>query len=113
MLLAIAGAAALQWGNGFSGYLVGVVLAVGVWNFPMAYQMGMIASADERGHVAVLMPAALAIGGALGPVLAGAVLTDGHGYSPLYALFAVATGAGLAAFVMLGRRLASSTRGRK
>ena len=23
------------------------VLAVGLWNFPMAYQMGMIASADE------------------------------------------------------------------
>jgi cytochrome P450/predicted MFS family arabinose efflux permease len=113
MLLAVAGAAALQWGHGFPGYLVGVVLAVGVWNFPMAYQMGMIASADERGHVAVLMPAALAIGGALGPVLAGALLTDGHGYSPLYALFAVATALGLAAFVILGRRLAPSAGGRK
>src|SRR5579862_8409444 len=88
LLLALAGAAALQWGHGFPGYLVGVVLAVGLWNFPMAYQMGMIASADERGHVAVLMPAALAIGGALGPALAGALLTGGHGYAPLYALFA-------------------------
>jgi cytochrome P450/MFS family permease len=113
MLLAIAGAAALQWGHGFSGYLIGVVLAVGLWNFPMAYQMGMIASADERGHVAVLMPAALAIGGALGPVLAGALLTGGHGYAPLYALFAVATSLGLSAFIALGRRLAPSTRGRK
>jgi MFS family permease len=112
MLLAIVGAAALQWGHGFPGYLIGVVLAVGLWNFPMAYQMGMIASADERGHVAVLMPAALAIGGALGPVLAGAMLTDGHGYSPLYALFAVATSLGLSAFIALGRRLAPSTRGR-
>ena len=83
MLLAIAGAAALQWGHGFSGYLVGVVLAVGVWNFPMAYQMGMIASADERGHVAVLMPAALAIGGALGPMVAGALLTGAQGYASL------------------------------
>jgi cytochrome P450/predicted MFS family arabinose efflux permease len=106
MLLAIAGAAALQWGHGFPGYLVGVVLAVGVWNFPMAYQMGMIASADERGHVAVLMPAALAIGGALGPVLAGSLLAHAHGYAPLYALFAGGTAVGLAAFIALGRRLA-------
>jgi predicted MFS family arabinose efflux permease len=110
LLLAIAGAAALQWGHGFGGYLVGAVLAVGLWNFPMAYQMGMIASADQRGHVAVLMPAALAIGGALGPVLAGALLTHSVGYTPLYALFAGATAAGLAAFVVLGRRLAGGSR---
>ena len=109
LVLAIAGAAALQWGHGFSGYLAGVVLAVGLWNFPMAYQMGMIASADERGHVAVLMPAALAIGGAVGPVLAGALLANAHGYAPLYALFAGATAAGLAAFIALGRRLALKT----
>ena len=108
MLLAIAGAAALQWGHGFPGYLVGVVLAVGVWNFPMAYQMGMIASADERGHVAVLMPAALAIGGALGPVLAGSLLANAHGYGPLYALFAGGTAVGLVAFIALGRRLATA-----
>ncbi|HLK24759.1 MAG TPA: cytochrome P450 [Caulobacteraceae bacterium] len=108
LLLAIAGAAALQWGHGFPGYLVGVVLAVGLWNFPMAYQMGMIASADQRGHVAVLMPAALAIGGALGPVLAGSLLANAHGFAPLYGLFAGATALGLVAFVALGRRLAAS-----
>ncbi len=105
MLLAVAGAASLQWGHGFSGYLVGVVLAVGVWNFPIAYQMGMIASADQRGHLAVLMPAALAIGGAVGPILAGALLNGAQGYTPLYALFAGATAASLASFVVLGRRL--------
>jgi predicted MFS family arabinose efflux permease len=108
MLLAIAGAAALQWGHGFPGYLAGIALAVGLWNFPMAYQIGMIASADERGHVAVLMPAALAIGGALGPVFAGSLLANGHSYAPLYALFAVATAVGMAAFIVLGRRLAKS-----
>jgi len=73
----------------------------------MSYQMGMIASADGRGHVAVLMPAALAIGGALGPVAAGSLLAGAHGYAPLYALFAGATAAGLAAFIVLGRRLAA------
>jgi hypothetical protein len=70
--------------------------------------MGMIASADERGHVAVLMPAALAIGGALGPVLAGALVANTHGYGGLYALFAAATALGLGAFLAVGRRLGSA-----
>jgi cytochrome P450/predicted MFS family arabinose efflux permease len=108
LLLAIAGAAILQWGHGYPAYLAGVVLAVGLWNFPMAYQMGMIASADGRGHIAVLMPAAIAVGGALGPMIAGGLLTGASGFAPLYALFAGATAAGLAAFVLLGRHLAAT-----
>jgi hypothetical protein len=67
--------------------------------------MGMIASADLTGRVAVLMPAALSIGAAIGPVAAGALLANGHGYSPLYALFAGTTTLGLAAFAILGRKL--------
>jgi cytochrome P450/predicted MFS family arabinose efflux permease len=110
LLLALAGVAVLQWGHGLGAYLAGAVLAMGVWNFPMAYQMGMISSADGRGHVAVLMPAALALGGALGPVLGGALLTGASGYAPLYGFFAVATAASLAAFVVLGRRLAKTSR---
>ena len=106
MLLAIAGVAALQWGQGLGAYLVGVVLAGGLWNFPMAYQMGMIASSDGRGNVAVLMPAALAVGGALGPMLAGSLLAGAQGFTPLYALFAGAAAVSLAAFMVLGRRLA-------
>jgi cytochrome P450/predicted MFS family arabinose efflux permease len=105
MLLAIVGVAALAWGHGLAAYLIGAVLAVGLWNFPLAYQMGLIASSDGNGRVAVLMPAAVAIGGALGPTLAGGLLAGGHGYAPLYALFAAATMAGLAAFAVLGRRL--------
>lgn len=110
MLLAICGVAAFHWGGDFGPYLAGVVLTGGLWNFPMAYQMGMIATSDERGNIAVLMPAALAIGGALGPVLAGALLSGGHGYAPLYGLFAGATAIGLAAFIVMGRRLASEAR---
>jgi predicted MFS family arabinose efflux permease len=106
MLLAIAGVAVLQWGHGYTGYLAGLVLAVGLWNFPMSYQMGIIASSDGRGNVAVLMPAALALGGALGPLLAGSLLAGAQGYLPLYALFAGATAVSLAAFLVLGRRLA-------
>jgi MFS family permease len=106
MALALAGVAAMAWGHGVAAYLAGVILAAGLWNFPLAYQMGLIASADGRGRVAVLMPAALAIGGALGPTLAGSLLAGG-GYGPLYALFAAATALSLAAFVVLGRRLAA------
>ncbi|HET9161173.1 MAG TPA: MFS transporter [Caulobacteraceae bacterium] len=110
LLLAIGGAAALAFGHGFSAYLAGVVLVGGIWNFPMAYQMGMIASADGRGNVAVLMPAALAVGGCLGPLVGGALLGGSSGYTPLYALFTVAALLSLGAFVILGRRLAAGSR---
>ncbi|WP_334151558.1 MFS transporter [Hyphomicrobium sp.] len=103
MLLAIAGAASLQWGHGFPAYLIGVVLAVGVWNFPIAFQMGLIASSDTRGQVTGLMPVALAIGTATGPISAGAMLNGAQSYAPLYALFAGAIAAGLAGFLVLGR----------
>jgi cytochrome P450/predicted MFS family arabinose efflux permease len=108
MLAAIVGAGALLMGHGLAAYGAGVVLAVGLWNFPMAYQMGLIASADGHGRVAVLMPAALAVGGALGPMLAGALLSQGGGYRPLYGLFAVATAASLAAFVLVARRVSAA-----
>ncbi len=107
MLLAIAGVVVLMVGNGLAGYFIGALLAVGLWNFPMAYQMGMIASSDPNARVAVLMPAALAIGSALGPILGGAVLSGGHGYIPLYAVFAVSITASLVAFTILARRLAN------
>jgi cytochrome P450/predicted MFS family arabinose efflux permease len=107
MLLAIAGVAVLMLGHGLAGYFIGALLAVGLWNFPLAYQMGMIASADPNGRVSVLMPAALAIGSALGPILGGALLTGGHGYIPLYTVFAVSITASLLAFTILARRLAN------
>ena len=107
MLLAIVGVAVLLLGHGVVGYVVGALLAVGVWNFPLAYQMGMIASSDPNGRVSVLMPAALAIGAAFGPTIAGALIDVGQSYVPLYALFAVATAASLAAFIVIARRLSN------
>jgi hypothetical protein len=111
MLLAIAGAVTLAVGRGFGAYLAGVILAGGVWNFPLPYQMGMMASSDGRGNVAVLIPTALVVGGALGPLLACSMLAGADGYLPLYALFATAAVTALAAFMVLGRRLASGKRG--
>jgi MFS family permease len=108
MVITILGAAALQWGGAFSAYVIGIVLAIGMWNFPMAYQMGMIASSDERGSVAVLMPAAIAIGGAIGPLAAGMLLAATSGYFALYALFAGTSTVGLVIFALLGRKLAKA-----
>jgi MFS family permease len=107
MALSIVGVAVLLVGHGIAGYVVGALLAVGLWNFPLAYQMGMIASSDPNGRVSVLMPAALAIGAAFGPTLGGALVSAGHSYTPLYALFALATAASLAAFALVARRLAN------
>ena len=107
MALSIVGIAVLLLGHGMTGYAIGALFAVCLWNFPMAYQMGLIASADPNGRVSVLMPAALAIGAAFGPTLAGALVSIGHSYIPLYALFTVATAASLAAFAVVARRIAN------
>jgi cytochrome P450/MFS family permease len=109
MLFSLAGVAALAFGHGLAAYMIGLFLAVGLWNFPMAYQMGLITSADGYGRVAVLIPGGMAIGGALGPALAG-VLVSGGGYPPLYGFFAASTAAGLAVFWWLGLKLAARRR---
>jgi cytochrome P450/MFS family permease len=107
MGLAIAGVAILLVGHGVTAYVIGALLALGLWNFPLAYQMGTIASSDPNGRVSVLMPAALAIGAAFGPTLAGAMVDAAHSYIPLYAMFALSTAGSLAAFMALVRRLAN------
>jgi MFS family permease len=107
MALSIVGIAVLLLGDGVAGYAIGALFAVCLWNFPMAYQMGLIASADPNGRVSVLMPAALAIGAAFGPTVAGALVSIGHSYIPLYALFTVATTASLAAFAVVARRVSN------
>jgi len=53
--------------------------------------------------------AALAIDGAVGPMLAGSLLACGGGYVPLFGLFAGATALGVLAFAILGQRLARRT----
>jgi predicted MFS family arabinose efflux permease len=46
------------------------------WNFTGPYLMGMVASSDETGRIAVLMPAAQTGGFAAGTALAGNLMTD-------------------------------------
>jgi predicted MFS family arabinose efflux permease len=47
------------------------------WNFTGPYLMGMVASADATGRIAVLMPAAQTGGFAAGTALAGNLMTEG------------------------------------
>ena len=53
----------------------------GLWNYSLAYQMGIVASIDRLGKLGVLMSSALALGAMLGPALAGSVI---RGESYLY-----------------------------
>jgi MFS family permease len=47
----------------------------GLWNYSLAYQMGIIASLDKGGRLTVLMSSALALGAMLGPAIAGLVIS--------------------------------------
>lgn len=47
-----------------------------LWNVSLAYQFGIVSSADVSGRYAVLMSAALAMGGSLGSGLGGFILQD-------------------------------------
>jgi predicted MFS family arabinose efflux permease len=104
MLLAVVGVIVLSYGHGVFAYAIGALLTYGTLSLPLSYQMGLIASADVTGRVASLIPAALALGGALAPAVAGSLLT-GASYAPLYAFTAATVIAGLAAFLWLSHRL--------
>jgi predicted MFS family arabinose efflux permease len=104
MLLAIVGVAVLRYAHGVYAYATGALLTYGTLSLPLSYQMGLIATADSTGRVASLIPAALALGGAIAPALAGSLLT-GASYTPLYALTAASMLAGLAAFLLLADQL--------
>jgi len=104
MLLAFVGVIGLTFGHGVYSYATGALLTYGTLSLPLSYQMGMIASADSTGRVASLIPAALALGGALAPAVAGSLLT-GASYTPLYAFTAATMLCGLAAFLLLAHQL--------
>ena len=105
MLLAFVGVVMLTFGHDVYAYVTGALLTYGTLSLPLSYQMGLISSADATGRVASLIPAALSLGGAIAPAVAGSLLT-GASYTPLYALTAATMLAGLAAFLVLARRLA-------
>lgn len=70
---------------GLNGYGAAVILLPGAWYFALAYQNGIIASADVRGRYALLISAAYAIGATVGPTLAGGVI-EAYGYETLFVI---------------------------
>ena len=86
------------------GYTVGALLVIGHWSFVMSFQMGLIASCDASGRIAVMIPAAITLGGAAGPGIAGMVL-EGRGYGSLYTLLGATIVLSLLAFLWLARQL--------
>jgi predicted MFS family arabinose efflux permease len=87
------------------GYLAGGLLTYGTLSLPLSYQMGLIASSDDTGRIAAMIPASMAVGGAIAPALAGSLL-EGTGYVPLYLFSAAAVVVSLAGFLFLAHRLA-------
>ena len=77
-----------------------------VWNFVLAYQMGIVAGLDNDGRYAVLIPAAQACGAMLGPAVGGWLITAA-GYTEL---LTVSDGAALAAKLIFSRFSALSQR---
>ena len=78
------------------------------WNFALAYQMGVVALLDGRGRYSALIPAAQSAGAMLGPVLGGALVTDGQ-YTELLWVVATLVTATLLGFSLLVRNRAATT----
>lgn len=71
-----------------------------MWNYVLAYQMGILASNDHDGRHAVLMPAAQAIGAVLGPAFGGAILSA-SGYGQLLLIAAIMLVLAITVFIYL------------
>ncbi len=81
-------------------FTLGTVLFSGVWNFGLAYQMGIVVSLDRRGNLAVLISSFLSLGAIVGPALAGMLISDSD-YSGVFAFTAGTLVIGLCVFVLL------------
>jgi predicted MFS family arabinose efflux permease len=108
MLLALVGVVVLASGHGPWRYATGALLTYGLLSLPLSYQMGLIASSDDTGRIASMIPAAMSLGGAIAPALAGSLL-KGASYVPLYAFTAGTTVVSLTAFLLVARHLMRRT----
>ena len=94
---------AIGRGAGVWSYAGAVLIFNVVWNFSLPYQMGVIVRTDHHGRLLALLPAAQALGGALGPLLAGSVLLIA-GPSGLYVQLLICVGVATLGFSWLDRR---------
>ena len=72
--------------------------------FALAYQNGIVASADESGRYSSLMAASLAIGAVIGPLIAGSII-EAYGYTQLYTLSAIVLAAAVIGFSFISAML--------
>lgn len=98
----------LATGSDPFSYTVAVCLIMGFWPFILSYQMGLVVSADHTGRLAVLIAAAMALGGAIGPAVAG-MLKTGDSYLPIYLMMGGLTLISLLAFLGLAAYLKRSS----
>lgn len=89
-------------------FVLAASLLAAFWNFWLPYQMGAVAAVDLSGRYVVLIPFAQSLGVALGPIIAGRILT-GDDFIPLMYSSAVFLIVCLVVFVPLLRTISSST----
>lgn len=94
------------YSSAFDALLFAVATFVfsGVWNYGLAYQMGIVVSLDKRGNLSVLISSFLSLGAIVGPALAGMLIGE-QGYVGLYLFTAIAILFGLAVFAVLLARV--------
>lgn len=74
------------------------------WNYILPYQMGVVVDLDVTGRLSILISAALTLGGAIGPGVAG-IIVAGKGYTGLYILVGLAALVSTAVFIALIRKV--------
>ena len=76
-----------------------------LWIFVDVYQMGSVASVDQSGRYASLMPAAQGLGQIVGPNLAASMLAFGTGYGSVFLLCSLASLLAFAVYALAYWRL--------
>lgn len=103
-LVALVALGLLWSSDGFAGYALALCLFSFGWVTAFPYLLGIIASADFKGNLVVLASAALSLGGAIGPGIAG-LIKSGASYMPILVYGGISILAGLLVFLYLDTQL--------
>jgi predicted MFS family arabinose efflux permease len=87
----------------FAPFVIGCGIAGFYWNFTLSLQLGILAKIDATGQGAVLGGMMSSLGSALGPLLAGQIIS-GANFQPVGWLAAVLVSSGVACTLLVSRR---------
>ena len=90
LILSIAAVVILETAKGVIPFAIAACVVFGMFNFTLVYQMGLIAHTDNRGKIVMMIPFIAALGGAIGPGIAGGVI-ESSGFTLVYIGFTVIT----------------------